>query len=230
MNKPTVGSFDHFQWLNREIYWEANNKIYPSRSELITKVACYTARLREKGIHAGNRPVIIHNAVMAFSWLMAFANQVGITGIHWHMYERFARCPYCTKYPCGCVKGPKPQRKIFARDDTSSVLVCAFQDHLAGLYPKNTLERSGLHLMSETAELQEAWMTHRRFNNQTSWLHVLEEFCDIIAHLCAVAHCATFNLSGFMVHTFKNGCPGPCRQPKCVCGYTETADSMVVKG
>lgn len=226
ITEPAVGTYNYFQQLNEQIYGEANKEVYPITLEIIAKIALYAERLRERGIQHSNKPIIIHCSVMAFSWQMAFANRLKfVDNIHSRMYEHFLNCPYCLKKPCDCGKrvGPKPDRRIFNYNSASNPSTDAFQTHLAELYPKNTLIRSGDHLMAEVAEVMGAWMTYTRYPSPESIAHLMEEFCDMNAHLVAIAHCAGFSLAAQTVEVFRNGCPGDCKSWKCTCGYTNLA-------
>lgn len=222
--EPAVGTYNYFQLLNDRIYGDANKKVYPQPLEIIAKIAIYAGRLKENGIQQGNKGVIIHCSVMAFSWQMAFANRLGfIDDIHARMYQHFLKCPYCVGNPCECWKrkGPKPLRRQFNYNPHSNPSVDAFQKHSAELYPRNTLVRSGDHFMAEVTEVMGAQMTHSHYPSPESLAHVVEEFCDMNAHLAAIANTADFSLAAETAEVFKNGCPGECRSWKCRCGYTD---------
>lgn len=222
-----AGTFNHAQSLNRSIYYEANARVYQTL-EILAKIVFYSARLREKGVHKERSKEVIHCSVMAFSWLMAFANRMGTGNIQNHMCRHFLACPYCAGLPCSCKVGVKPTRRLFELDlFVSKLNITGLQNHLASIYTCNTLERSADHLIAESAELMEAWMTYHRQKDETSSTHLVEEFCDAVAHILAVAHCAGFDLSQELIKTFANGCPS-CGKSKCECNYVETANSRVI--
>ena len=221
----TVGSFEYFRLLNHRIYQNPNRIVYSNTLELVAKIVFYAARLREKGIHKGRPEEIKRCTVMAFSWLMAFANRVGMTDIGIQAYRHFDKCPYCTGLPCSCGSGKKTGRILFEYQG-QSLLVDEFQTHISKVYPSNTLERSGNHLVAEAAELMEAYMTYRRNEGVTTLAHVIEEFCDVTGHLVSIAHCDGFSLSHETRVVFQNGCPG-CGLPECGCDYVEIVGSKV---
>lgn len=228
MRLLTVSSFGQAQDLIRQIYGETNDVVYPNAQDLLIKASLYSTRLLEKGIRASNSAEIKRSTVMTFSWLLAFANRMRITDLHSHLYQHFLCCPYCKEKPCTCDKA-KGTRSVF---EVASFhgweSIDTFQKHTSELYPKNKLVDAGTHLASETSELLEAWITSCRWSGSEKVTNrVMEEFCDVIAHLMAVSHGSFFNLSEAFTGRFIYGCPG-CEKSQCVCGYGETANSKIL--
>ena len=87
----------------------------------------------------------------------------------------------------------------------------AFQRHIAEVYPKNTLARSGSHLAAESVELMQAVLDWERsqfdaIRSEELIAAIHEEYSDVIAHLVAIAHCGEFDLARETIRIFKDGC------------------------
>lgn len=221
---PTT--FWELKALNRAIYQEANDRVYPHNLDILLKIVSCASIVASKGISDGNRDITIHYSVMTMSWAMAWANRMNRFDIADKLYEHFTACPYCKGKPCECKKriGPKPKRTLFAVTNQPPQSVLAFQGQIAEIYPQNTLVKAGNHLAAEAVELAIAVTNYERWGHdpaQEPFLlaNVCEEYCDVQAHLAAVAHCDKFDLAGETLRTFRDGCCA-CHLPKCKCGYT----------
>mgnify|MGYP001596945123 CR=1 FL=1 len=220
------------QLLNSSIYGKANDQIYPRTTDILFKIVGCASLTQEKGIAKGNRDLTIHYSVMTFSWAMAFANRRGRFDIVRELYRHFAACPYCGSEPCDCKRGvQKPKRMLFA-EGQPLWSVEAFQRHIAEVYPKNTLARSGSHLAAESVELMQAVLDWERsqfdaIRSEELIAAIHEEYSDVIAHLVAIAHCGEFDLARETIRIFKDGCC-ECHLPECKCPYTNPVRSRSV--
>jgi len=226
-------AFHHLQALNEDVYGIQNGRVYGADA-MCMKIVRYST-IAIKGIRKG-KPKDVHDGViMAFSWAMAFSNRLKID-LDTEVWRRFPGvCPYCKGNICSCKE--RASTRVETVVETSGVKmplsVQGFQLMFAEIYPQNTLKDAGIHLAEESAELLEAYLDYAARHTEPDFEEVLIELVDVVANLFAVASTIAelgvgkMEIAEDFIKIFGSGCP-KCHSAKCACGFTTTADSVVV--
>ena len=216
MNKDICNySFAEFQAMNRAIYGTLNRRNY-SNQQMISRIHRNATQVL-KSVRTGNEAPRAYYLCMAFSWSLAFANQLGID-LGKEIGSRFPGvCPYCGHSPCSC--DPKNRSKSrLALPPIVYDSVAAFQAKLAEIYPKNTLLYSAMHMAEEVGEVDEMYENFSATHMPELFDEVVLELVDVIANTCAVASCSGITIADHMQNFFFAGC-SKCHQTPCGCGY-----------
>lgn len=208
------------QAFNARIYGSRNAAGY-TLTQLAAKLYIRLAFV-SKAVRTGNPDRIKGSLAVAFSWLCAIANRLGVD-LHdatWGHYP-FC-CPYCVDLPCHCYK-------LTERPKTRAILpghvipeqtrntVKDFQEMFKLIYRQNTLDGSIGHLMEEHGELTEQLdLLSREGRSEKRFAKVSEELVDVLANLFAVANGCGISLSDCYQKAFQDGCC-TCKKTLCAC-------------
>jgi len=209
--------FKGLQKMNADIYGVQNRRHF-EKTAMISRAHRYVTIVL-KGIRKERHERLPYDLCMALSWLVAFANELGIDLAEetWQRYTRV--CPYCKEAPCTCGKREWGGGTAFRGTCVMPSTVGGFQKMFADIYPGNTLRDSAMHLAEEIGELDEAWEQYKHTHDPTRFTEIVIEFVDVIANLFAVATLLKIDIAKEMMRLFRAGCP-KCLQPLCECGYT----------
>jgi NTP pyrophosphatase (non-canonical NTP hydrolase) len=208
------------------IYGKVNRKMYDGDKILLHTFPRLSKMM--KGIRKDDRKRIEQHISLLFAWVIAVANQFNFNMEH-ELLVRFPNCcPYCTNKPCVCGHVRPEERAIvqIGKVEVLSTKVADIQNMLKSIYPENTLEKSGMHLVEEVGELVEEVLIYHHDETRFRFEKIRLEFTDVIANLFAVASCAGINMAELMFETYKNGCPS-CGKQVCGSGFLDEWTDVV---
>ena len=196
-------SLSDFQRRNRLTYERQNNLYYPTQ-RLFLRLNKFVAQLLRDN-RTGNIQFSPYHLSMAFSWLLALVNRLGIDNFEFAVHTQFGWC--------------------------QSMTLTDIQRMCAPIYTKNALEGSLSYLAEEIGELAQA-LDHFL---ATSDPRILSELTYVLVNfftrLMVVANCLTVDLASQMEREFPNGhCPKCSKNPKCnkeQCGCDPTVKYVV---
>ena len=226
MNRKPITVSD-FQQFNRDMYGKKNDLHFADPRDILIKMIRYWGHTT-KGIRKNRTQIILHDSAMMVSWSFALANHYHVD-IEQGLWKYFPGvCPYCANRPCTCPPDNKPGRAIIVPDESLRPhSMTWFQMLLRQIYPNNTLGGSGMHLTEEMAEIAEAIQAFEKCQSNECLEEISLELADVFTNIFAVASCTGFDVAEAFQRTFENGCPR-CNLEECHCGYSVSADSVVV--
>ncbi len=209
-------SLAEFQKLNRDIYLQVNDRNYstPDLFYFLHRHITCILKATRKNMHGE----LAYHLCMSLSWSFGMANRYHID-LAKKLWELFPGCcPYCSGVPCRCKEFPNHRQKLPRKaSENQPIALKDWQLMFEKVYPA-TIQNSAMHLAEGAGEVAEAIRCHTAMHQEQWFLKIVEELCDLITHIFAVATCLKLDLASGMVDYFSRGCP-KCREITCGCGY-----------
>lgn len=209
-----------YQKFNENVYGPTDSRLF-SLPELLTHHLRFTMRAL-KGIRKDDREKLIYNLAIAFSFLTAIANRLGVD-LEEHAWQRFPFvCSYCAACPCNCKKTHPPTRvKTKPNESARPRAISEFQKMFEKIYPPSsrTLPEAGVHLAEEVGELNEAVYAFLGEHKDSQFEKIIDELADCTSCVFGVANSADINMAKELAEMFSDNCH-ICHKAPCVCTFS----------
>lgn len=215
-NHPTLREY---QDVILAVYGISNQKHFTA-NEMLTNVNRFAMR-GLKGIRKGDLKKAEINLIIAASWMLSLANQLGLD-LEDFVWTRFPyHCSYCGGKPCACKKN-KVQKRITLRPDSKERprTLEDIQKMFRAIYPpqSRTLEHAGIHLGEEVGELSEAVLKFRTTHEEKDYERVGIEAADAFSCFMGVFNSMNVDYEKEVVRLFDKGCH-VCKSIPCACPH-----------
>jgi NTP pyrophosphatase (non-canonical NTP hydrolase) len=216
-------SLSQLQSFIEEIYGLPDDRLF-SLPDLLSNQERFTMRAL-KGIRKGNKERLKSNLLIAFSWLLAAANRLGIDAEE-ATWRRFPTvCSYCGKQPCICKKTrPLKRKKNAIKKSLRPKSLSGFQKMFSLIYPPSSrnLNHAGIHLAEEMGELSEAVYSFLGEHKNQQFKKIENEVADFISCIFGVANSAKIDMAKELARIYCRNCH-VCHKNPCECNFSFVA-------